>query len=214
MTLADLTYYAYLLKNDFHHVHLHAGGPDFDKIHAISQELYEELEDEIDELAEMAIMEGCSLESFSIVNSFIDDSQWEPENETMYNWDSFVKVVAEKGGKYLDAIGETTVNLNANKSYLDEIERFWLKEINYKNCARELADKTYVDAQTEIEDSKEFEADDSEAEELENMTSDLVVTGGIEIDPLASTMFTSPYETEEEEEDDDTDTEESDDDEE
>lgn len=202
MELSDLTYYAYLLKNDMHHIHLHCGGPDFDKIHSLTQELYEELDKEIDELAEMAISEGCSVESFSNVKSFIDESQWEPENETVYYWDSFIKALADKGGKYLDALSETSTKVNVNRTILDEFEKFWNKEINFKNVARTLNDSdgsTYIDAQVELEDDKEFEADDSESEGLESMSTDLMVTGGIEIDPMASTMFTSPYESESEE---------------
>ena len=202
MELNDLTYYAYLLKNDMHHIHLHCGGPDFDKIHSLTQELYEELDKEIDELAEMAISEGCSIESFSNVKSFIDESQWEPENETVYYWDSFIKALEDKGRKYLDALSETSTKVNVNRTILDEFEKFWNKEINFKNVARTLNDSdgsTYIDAQVELEDEKEFEADDSESEGLESMSTDLMVTGGIEIDPMASTMFTSPYESESEE---------------
>lgn len=201
MKLNDLTYYAYLLKNDIIHIHLHCGGPDFDKIHSLTQELYEELENEIDDLAEMAISEGCSIESFSNVKSFIDESQWEPENETFYDWNDFVSVLAEKGEKYLSAISETTADIAAHKTVLDDFEAFWQKEINFKNSARTL--ETYVDAEIELANEDDFTPDDDDAEGVEKLQTDLMITGGIEIDPLAATMFTSPCEDSEEPEEED-----------
>lgn len=205
MELSDLTYYAYLLKNDMHHIHLHCGGPDFDKIHSLTQELYEELDKEIDDLAEMAISEGCSVESFSNVKSFIDESQWEPENENLYDWTAFVNALNDKGGKYLDALSETTPSVNVHRSILDEFEAFWQKEINFKNSSRLLNTDNapnYVDAEVELADD-EFTPDDDDAEGIERLQTDLMITSGIEIDPLAATMFTSPYEDSDDDEDSD-----------
>lgn len=205
MELSDLTYYAYLLKNDMHHIHLHCGGPDFDKIHSLTQELYEELDKEIDDLAEMAISEGCSVESFSNVKSFVDESQWEPENENLYDWTAFVNALNDKGGKYLDALSETTPKVNVHRSILDEFEAFWQKEINFKNTSRLLSTENapnYVDAEVELADD-EFIPDDDDAEGIERLQTDLMITGGIEIDPLAATMFTSPYEDSDDEDSDD-----------
>ena len=201
MELNDLTYYAYLLRNDMHHIHLHCGGPDFDKIHSLTQELYEELDEEIDDLAEMAISEGCSIESFSNVKSFVDESEWEPENETVYDWDAFVNILNDKGGKYLEAIRETSPKVKVHKTVLDEFEAFWQKEINFKNSSRLLSTPTYVDAEAEIADEGEFIPDDDDADEVERLQTDLMVTGGIELDPLASTMFTSPYDDDDDSED-------------
>ena len=67
---------------------------------------------------------------------------------------------------------------------------------------------TYVDAEAEIADEGEFVPDDDDADGVERLQTDLMVTGGVELDPLASTMFTSPYD---DDDDDSEDTEDSED---
>ena len=192
MTLSDLTYYAFLFKNDLHHVHLHASGEDFDKIHAISQSLYEELDSEIDELAELAISNGCSVDCFSNVKSFVDESQWEPEKEEAYNWEAFMKVLSEKGRKYLDSINDCEEKDDrAVTNYLDDIYSFWDKEVNYKTAARGITSgDTYIDAMVDVEDGEEGAINyDKDGEDLESMNTDLIITSGVRIDPLADTPF-------------------------
>lgn len=138
ISLDQVVYFAVLLKNDLHYVHLHASGRDFDDVHQITQELYEELEKEIDELSEMAISEGFHLGNFNDVRSYIPQDIWEAENSETYNYDDMVEVLSSKLGLFLEALNSTKV-LNVNdKKYVNDIKYLWNKQLNYKNSAREL----------------------------------------------------------------------------
>jgi DNA-binding ferritin-like protein len=58
--LIDLMFCA---SADFHHMHLHVKGEEFDTLHKVFQDYYEEAGDDFDELAEWAIGFGVTLES-------------------------------------------------------------------------------------------------------------------------------------------------------
>lgn len=199
MTLAELTYYAFLLRNDLHHIHLHAAGPQFDKVHAITDELYNEAQDEVDSLAEMAISEGDEVKSFSDVRAVVDESEWPTLEGEAWDMDLFVKDFAEIGKRYLDAIEDCDCN-DIHRSALDEIALFWDKEVNFFNAARQIGCEnpdvegttdeedlvddltdpddayTYIDAMqdAELTDSDTDVGDDLG---LQSMTTDMLVTG-------------------------------------
>lgn len=194
MTLVELVYYLKLFRNDIYHIHTHSAGPDFDKVHLLTEELYKELDEEIDDIAEMGISEGLELQNFTLLKSVVSD--WAEENNNAYFLEDFINVLSEKGKIIIDSITNTDTKNIAHEDYLNEVLQFWDKQINYKNELRKLIPQTYVDAHTEIQD-EEFIPDNSDAEDLENLQTDLIITNGIQIDPLASQMFTSPYEKEE-----------------
>lgn len=135
---SDVTYYAIILKNDLHHIHLHAAGEDFDDVHSITKNLYEELEKEIDELAEIAISEGFEMDNFSNAKDHIINDTWELETANTYSFTDMTKAIAHKCGIFLDVISSTELKNNADKIYLDYLKYFWNKEVNYKNVGREL----------------------------------------------------------------------------
>lgn len=199
MNLIELVYYLKLFRNDIYHIHVHAAGSDFDKVHNLAEELYTELDCEIDELAEMGVSEGLQLQNLTSLKSIVSD--WEEENKDAYFWEDFIQFFSDKGNKILKSINDTKTDNKAHQNYLDDVLQFWDKQVAYKNELRKLetnTEATYIDAQVEIEDQKEFLPDDDDATGLENLQTDLMITGGIQIDPLASQMFTSPYETEQE----------------
>lgn len=136
MFLDAIVYEACLLKSDLHHIHLHCGGKDFDDIHQISQELYEELESEIDELSEIAITEGCNVDNFSNVKSYIGD--WESEMEDVYDFDALISVIDNKARRYLQDLSTLSLRDPINRKYINDIKYFWNKQINYKNTARQI----------------------------------------------------------------------------
>ena len=182
MTLAELTYYAFLLRNDLHHIHLHAAGPQFDKVHAITDELYDEAQDEVDSLAEMAIAEGCEVKSFTDVRSVIDDSQWPTIEGEVFDMPDFVEAFDEIGHRYLDAIEDCDCN-DIHRAALDEIALFWDKEVNFFNAARQIGcEECEAEIDDELDDTDAMEAasiedDDDEEFGLQSMTSDMIVAG-------------------------------------
>lgn len=184
MTLANLTYYAVLLKNDLHQIHLHAVGPQFDKVHAITDELYTEAQEEVDSLAEMAIAEGNEVKSFTDIRSVVDESEWPTLEGDAWDMDLFVKDFAEIGTRYLDAIEDCECN-DIHRAALDEVALFWDKEVNFFNAARQVGCEN-PDVEAEKEDSYDAMDDAEVAEEdpefgLQSMTTDMIVSG---YDPL------------------------------
>ena len=137
MTLEELAYRANLFKNDLQFMHWHAAGDDFDTVHAITNELYEEMATEVDDIVEMAIAAGEDVGNMNSTAEHIDgDSQYEPLSDKAYCMDTFTAALAEKGKDYIDALTEVETDNSGYQSKIDEFINFWNKEVLYKNGAR------------------------------------------------------------------------------
>lgn len=189
MTLDTLTYYSCLLKNDLHTIHLHATGPEFDKIHAVTQELYEEAEEEFDELAEMAIAEGCKIGNINEIRKYVSEEEWPTLEDDAFGT-SYTEILEEIGHRYIDAIKDVECD-DIHKPYIDEIGLFWSKEIDFKNAARKFetstADGLYTDAEEELGENPDVP--DFVDNSLEYIKSDDFISGGERIDPNASIPY-------------------------
>lgn len=204
--IAHAALFANLFANDLKHMHWHAAGTEFDKIHTITEELYEEAMAEVDDLAEIAMSAGEKMANPSDLKSFVetgDSGEWEVVTEEAVTWPVFVELLAKQGEKYLDALND----IKDESSTIDDYIHFWEKEINYKNTARSIAEPMecdYVDAASEAasylgpaEDSEtdvelsddvvdmytyaDAKANNSSWNGFETMSSDMIVTGGQEV---------------------------------
>jgi DNA-binding ferritin-like protein len=147
MTLSDGAYYAFLFANDLKQLHLHVSGENFDTMHSISQELYEEATKEIDDLSEMAIAAGEKVDNFSNVNKYIDDGQWTPIEGDTYNFEQFVSILNEQGNAYIEGLQSIETDEKSFTDVINSMVYFWIKEINFKNGARSVGEQVsdYVD---------------------------------------------------------------------
>lgn len=137
MTMDQITYLCVMLKNDFHYIHLHAAGPDFDKIHSIAGDLYEELQQEEDELAELAISNCCPIDNFNnIISAYTQESKELLQKEA-FSFEDLVEYIDENGREYLDALKSVECD-DETQDYIDEIKLFWKKQIDYFNAARKI----------------------------------------------------------------------------
>ena len=204
--IAKAAMFASLFANDLKFMHLHASGCEFDKIHDISQYLYEEASDEIDELAEIAIAAGEKIANFSDIKSFVetgDEGEWEVVSDEAITWPLFCTLLQDRGQKYLDALND----IEDEDPIIQDYIHFWNKEINYKTAARLIAEPMeadYVDAAAEASDylgPVDDDADDTPLSDevvdmftyadakannrtwngFETMSSDMMVTGGEEV---------------------------------
>lgn len=204
--IAKAAMFANLFANDLKHMHWHASGTEFDKIHSITEELYEEALAEADEIAEIAIAAGEKMGNISDIKSFIEtgeSSEWEVVSEDAITWPAFVDYLKDRGEKYIDALND----IKDEDSVIDDYIHFWNKEINYKNAARAFLDQPmeadYVDAAAEAANYLgpiEDEADESLSDDVvdmyiyadakannsswngfETMSSDMIVSGGEEV---------------------------------
>ena len=137
MTMDQITYLCVMLKNDFHYIHLHAAGPDFDKIHSIAGDLYEELQQEEDELAELAISNCCPIDNFNnIISAYTQESKELLQKEA-FSFEDLVEYIDENGREYLDALKSVECD-DETQDYIDEIRLFWKKQVDYFNAARKI----------------------------------------------------------------------------
>jgi len=205
-SIAKAAMFANLFANDLKHMHWHASGTEFDKIHSITEELYEEALAEADEIAEIAIAAGEKMGNISDVKSFIEtgeSGEWEVVSEDAITWPAFVDYLKDRGEKYIDALND----IKDEDSVIEDYIHFWNKEINYKNAARAFLDQPmeadYIDAAAEAANylgPREDEADESLSDDVvdmyiyadakannsswngfETMSSDMIVSGGEEV---------------------------------
>ena len=206
--IAKAAMFANLFANDLKFMHWHASGTEFDKIHAITEELYDEAFDEADDLAEIAIAAGEKIANVSDIKSFVEtgeSGEWEVVSEEAITWPAFVDYLKDRGEKYIDALKD----IEDEDSVISDYIHFWNKEINYKNAARAILDQPmeadYIDAAAEAadylgpRDGDEINGDDLSDEVVdmftyadakannstwngfETMSSDMIVSGGQEV---------------------------------
>ena len=139
MTLAELSYVTHLFANDIQCMHHHAAGKDFDQVHSLTEEYYNEAKDLADFLAEKALMSGCGIDNFTCVNQYIDSSVWTPIEAVPYDIDTFVNTFNYIGNRWLSCFAEGEIDCNASTkvAILEELN-WWESEINYKNASKML----------------------------------------------------------------------------
>lgn len=133
--LANLYYAAVVLGNDMKHVHTHATGKKFDRIHAICNEYYEKAAKEADTLVELAIEYGESVQNATLAASVIG---YRPTNQRSYDWYDAMNIVKACLDYYIKTLESAlTGGLDSDvENLIQEYLRYWKKENNYKNKAR------------------------------------------------------------------------------
>lgn len=174
-SIAKAAMCANLFANDLKQMHLHAAGVEFDRIHLITQELYDELLAEIDELSEIAVSEGEKVPNFTDVKSYIDtENEWKPVTDESITWPDFVSQLDEKGRKYIDTLKD--ISSENSQTAIDDYIHFWSKEINFKNSARleEPMEADYLDIMSDAAEEEKTELEDRE-NQLSDDTVDMYV---------------------------------------
>lgn len=166
--------YAYLLANDIRTMHLHAVGDDFDKIHEISQVLYEEAESEFDDLAELAISNGETIPNPILAAQYVDtETEWPPLVGETFNWPQFINNLQNIGTKYIEILK------SIDHPVVDDFIVFWDKEISYKNAARGFGheDEVYeADYLSNLEDPElNFNANDEDVYDISDKVLDMYI---------------------------------------
>ena len=128
---------AVLAKNDLHHIHLHIVGESFDKIHKITNELYDSLENDIDKLAELAMELNENCPNFSVATQLLP--AWQIASKDYYSYTEAVSTIEVVIGNYIASLKELRTLSESRpdiQSLLDELIRYWSKELNFKNKQR------------------------------------------------------------------------------
>ncbi len=128
----SLAYYsAVALANDMKHIHIHAKGKLFDTIHSICNEYYEKANSEADTLAELAIEK-----EETIINSsyLLDEINYKPTSYGNYDFELAMFTINDCIVKYLKVLTNLRNKTDdpSAQSLLDDIIRYWKKEVKYK----------------------------------------------------------------------------------
>lgn len=127
---------AVLVSNDILYMHHLAYGVDFDKCHSITQEYYEKINEEVDYLFELAVEHGASICNATNALDYVEN--YAVENLSEYDYTTTISVLYSKLSIYIASLevlreesGEDDV-----QSKLDDMIRYWKKELNYKISRR------------------------------------------------------------------------------
>lgn len=133
--LAMLCYTATALANDMKHVHFHAIGPKFDRIHSICQEYYDKAAADADELGELAMEYDQPVQNLSYA---AEEIGYTPTNRQNYSWEEAMNIVHAGIDYYIEQLEKVLATpLDSDvENLLQEYLRYWKKENNYKNRAR------------------------------------------------------------------------------
>lgn len=134
-TLAQLYYIATVVSNDMKHIHTHAKGHRFDRIHSICNEYYERAANDADTFVELAIEYRELVQNGSLAADLLE---YRPANQTEYNWDEAIGRVFNTLNFYINNMEAALLDdLDSDvENLIQEYLRYWKKENHYKNVAR------------------------------------------------------------------------------
>ena len=118
------------------HIHFHAVGNKFDRLHSIANEYYEKSNEDSDLFGEWAMEYGEEIQNPSDAAKLLDVIV---ENDNQYNWENGIKAISDWIQQYIEEMSTVRKSKYAYddvKSELDTIIRYWKKENDYKNEAR------------------------------------------------------------------------------
>ena len=118
------------------HIHFHAVGNKFDRLHSIANEYYEKSNADSDLFGEWAMEYGEEIQNPSDAAKLLDAIV---ENDNQYNWENGIKAISDWTQQYIEEMTTVRKSKYASddiKSELDTIIRYWKKENGYKNEAR------------------------------------------------------------------------------
>ena len=118
------------------HIHFHAVGNKFDRLHSIANEYYEKSNEDSDLFGEWAMEYGDEIQNPSDAAKLLDAIV---ENDNQYNWENGIKAISDWIQQYIEEMSTVRKSKYASddvKSELDTIIRYWKKENDYKNEAR------------------------------------------------------------------------------
>lgn len=118
------------------HIHFHAVGNKFDRLHSVANEYYEKSNADSDLFGEWAMEHGEEIQNPSDAAKLLDVIV---ENDNQYNWENGIKAISDWIQQYIEEMTTVRKSKYASddiKSELDTIIRYWKKENDYKNEAR------------------------------------------------------------------------------
>lgn len=129
--LKDIYNYAVVINNNLRYIHWKACGPRFDRIHTMTDEYYKKLSNDIDNIVELAIEYD---EDILNPNECINETDISFSYGNFGDFEKSMIEVSLNIQTFIDKIEETKEEDYDSDviSYLDELLRYWKKELNFK----------------------------------------------------------------------------------
>ena len=126
-----------VVSNDLWYMHLYADGEDFDKSHELTLMYYKKLSEDVDYLMELAVELGESVPNPSSALEYVSNYEIESRTESYSYHDIVVNCYSKilRFVKCLQEFRNQTSRFDV-QSYLDDLIRFWKKELDYKLIRR------------------------------------------------------------------------------
>lgn len=132
--IAYTVYAAACLANDMKHIHLHACGEQFDRVHDLAGGYYDQAGKDTDLLAEMALECG---EEVCNLGYAADNFGWGLVVADSFEYEEAIQAMSNCVTNYLVQL-DTVANLldGDKKSEVEVLQRYWHKELEYKLARR------------------------------------------------------------------------------
>lgn len=142
LSYVDSALIACLVSNDLKHIHLHACGSQFDRIHDIAQEYYDKVSEELDYLCELALEFREDLPNLTQAGSIM--SEYIIQTGKEYDYDNAITQMSDIISTYLNwlSIVRNDSQREDVQSYFDDKIRYWSKELSYKLSRRSSCERS------------------------------------------------------------------------
>lgn len=133
--LANLYYCSVVFANNMKHIHTHAYGKRFDRIHSICNEYYEKASNESDTFVELALEYAEKVNNSCLAAGY---TKLKVSNQADYDYEQAMETVHYNIAFYVECMEEAIAEGQDEDvtNLLQEYMRYWKKENNYKNKAR------------------------------------------------------------------------------
>lgn len=135
-TFEKLYYISVCFLNNMKHIHTHAAGNKFDRIHNIAEGYYDKASDESDMFVELALEFNEDVQNPAKAAELVGYAI--NEDNELY-WEEAIAAISEEINGYISALEAARNDPGTTpdvQSELDTIIRYWKKENNYKNKMR------------------------------------------------------------------------------
>lgn len=146
--IANLGYAFTVISANLHHIHLHAAGPRFDRIHSMAEGLYEYFDKNIDYICELAL-QGSGIVLDNVANSTQHVQDIPVLVDKQFNFDTACNAINDNLSaaiRYVEAVRAAAEMRSDISSDMDEMLAYLNKQLNYLMRRRTLSTESVEEA--------------------------------------------------------------------
>ena len=146
--IANLGYAFTVISANLHHIHLHAAGPRFDRIHSMAEGLYEYFDKNIDYICELAL-QGSGIVLDNVANSAQHVQDIPVLVDKQFDFDTACNAINDNLSaaiRYVEAVRAAAEMRSDISSDMDEMLAYLNKQLNYLMRRRTLSTESVEEA--------------------------------------------------------------------